>query len=150
MSNVQMITVPVRCLTLLAAVSAHPLSAVPALAPGGCCCNSLSLLLPPQVPVEVNTDLLKQLLDMGFSEARAARGLHFSGNSTLEGAINWLAEHEGDEDINHPLLVPKVWQQADNKFTHGQACSARVAGSQFVLDGTAAPAYTCLRTCQCC
>lgn len=67
-----------------------------------------ALLALSQVPVEVNMALLKQLLDMGFSEARAARGLHFSGNSTLEGAVNWLAEHEGDADIDQPLLVPKV------------------------------------------
>jgi hypothetical protein len=38
----------------------------------------------PQVPVEVNVELLQQLKDMGFGETRAARGLHFSGNSTLE------------------------------------------------------------------
>jgi uncharacterized UBP type Zn finger protein len=37
-----------------------------------------------QVPVEVNVELLQQLKDMGFGETRAARGLHFSGNSTLE------------------------------------------------------------------
>lgn len=39
---------------------------------------------------------------------RATRALHFSGNSSVEGAINWLAEHEGDADLNEPLLVPKV------------------------------------------
>lgn len=37
-----------------------------------------------QVPVEVNPELLQQLTGMGFAETRAARGLHFSGNSTLE------------------------------------------------------------------
>ena len=26
----------------------------------------------------------------------------------LQGAINWLAEHEGDEHLDEPLLVPKV------------------------------------------
>lgn len=62
--------------------------------------------------MEVKPDLLRELLEMGFSEARAARGLHFSGNSTLEGAINWLAEHEKDADIDEPLLVPKVRQLA--------------------------------------
>ncbi|KAF8072947.1 ubxn1 [Scenedesmus sp. PABB004] len=59
------------------------------------------------VPVEVKPELLAELLGMGFSEARAARGLHFSGNSTLEGAINWLAEHEAEPELDTPLLVPK-------------------------------------------
>jgi uncharacterized UBP type Zn finger protein len=45
---------------------------------------------------------------MGFGEARAARALHASGNSTVEGAVNWLTEHEGDADLDEPLLVPKV------------------------------------------
>jgi uncharacterized UBP type Zn finger protein len=52
--------------------------------------------------------MLQELLGMGFGEARAARGLHFSGNISIEGAINWLAEHEGDADLDEPLLVPKV------------------------------------------
>lgn len=47
------------------------------------CCGGINLCLL-QVPVEVNPDLLQQLTEMGFGETRAARGLHFSGNSTLE------------------------------------------------------------------
>ena len=34
--------------------------------------------------------------------------LHFSGNSTLEGAINWVEEHAEDADIDEPLLVDKA------------------------------------------
>jgi hypothetical protein len=104
--------------------------------------------------------LLHELLAMGFSEPRAARGLHFSGNSTIEvggwaycvcvgggdalrlmcdithqthsvllaavcrvccsamlcctqqGAINWLSEHEADDNLDTPLLVPKVCVRA--------------------------------------
>jgi uncharacterized UBP type Zn finger protein len=63
---------------------------------------------PLQVPVEVSPQLLQELLAMGFGEARAARALHFSGNSALDGAISWLEEHEGDADLDEPLLVPKV------------------------------------------
>jgi hypothetical protein len=72
------------------------------------CCFHMRRFVVPQVPVEVRPEMLTELLGMGFGEARAARGLHFSGNSSIEGAINWLAEHEGDADLDEPLLVPKV------------------------------------------
>lgn len=49
-----------------------------------------------------------ELEGMGFSSNRAVRALHHSGNSSIEGAINWLTEHEEDKDIDEPLLVPQV------------------------------------------
>jgi hypothetical protein len=53
-------------------------------------------MLVPQVPVEVNPELLQQLTEMGFGETRAQRGLHFSGNSTLEvGACGQLCFEAG-------------------------------------------------------
>jgi uncharacterized UBP type Zn finger protein len=55
----------------------------------------------------VKVDVLAQLEDMGFGHARALRALHFSGNSSLEGAINWLEEHAEDADLDQPLLIPK-------------------------------------------
>lgn len=33
--------------------------------------------------------------------------VHFSGNSTIEGAMNWLEEHQTDVDIDQPLRLPK-------------------------------------------
>lgn len=66
------------------------------------------------VPVEVPQQMLQPLLDMGFPENRAKRAIHFSGASTEEGAINWLVEHEEDEDIDEPLMVPKA-KAEDNK-----------------------------------
>ncbi|XP_052145235.1 uncharacterized protein LOC127764395 [Oryza glaberrima] len=58
------------------------------------------------VAPEVNKEMLADLEAMGFTTARATRALHFSGNSTIEGAINWLSEHQEDPDIDEPLLVP--------------------------------------------
>uniref|UniRef100_A0A803KQ08 UBA domain-containing protein n=1 Tax=Chenopodium quinoa TaxID=63459 RepID=A0A803KQ08_CHEQI len=49
---------------------------------------------------EVDKKLLEQLEEMGFSLARAIRSLHYSGNSSLEDAINWIVEHENDSDID--------------------------------------------------
>ena len=52
--------------------------------------------------------MLGELTGMGFGEARAVRALHHSGNSTVEGAVNWLTEHEADDGLDEPLLVPKA------------------------------------------
>ncbi|CAN6447054.1 unnamed protein product [Victoria cruziana] len=49
---------------------------------------------------DVDKKLLEELESMGFSTARATRALHFSGNGGLESAINWVVEHENDEDID--------------------------------------------------
>lgn len=72
------------------------------------------------VPVEVDAEMLSGLQDMGFPENRSKRAIHFSGASTVEGAINWLVEHEGDEDIDDPLFVPKA-KQAGPKLTPEEA-----------------------------
>jgi uncharacterized UBP type Zn finger protein len=74
----------------------------------------------PQVPVEVDEALLKELEEMGFTTNRAKRALHGSGNSTIEGAINWITEHEADADIDEPLMVRKVWHwEAGNSGSWG-------------------------------
>ena len=71
--------------------------------------NTLPLPLPhSKVPAVVDETLLKELEDMGFPLARATRALHFSGNSTVEGAVNWLEGHGDDADLDDPLLVKKV------------------------------------------
>ncbi|URE08245.1 PUB domain [Musa troglodytarum] len=62
---------------------------------------SLKMVVP-----EVDSDLLGQLESMGFPTARATRALHYSGNSSIEAAINWVAEHEDDPDIDQMPLVP--------------------------------------------
>eukprot|EP01023_Acetabularia_acetabulum_P002190 TRINITY_DN10838_c0_g1_i1.p1 TRINITY_DN10838_c0_g1~~TRINITY_DN10838_c0_g1_i1.p1 ORF type:complete len:345 (-),score=101.21 TRINITY_DN10838_c0_g1_i1:209-1243(-) len=66
---------------------------------------------PQMVTPEVTDALKSELLEMGFGEHRVVRALYFSGNSTVEGAINWLMEHEGDEDLDTPLLISKESQK---------------------------------------
>lgn len=55
---------------------------------------------------EVNKELLQELEVMGFPTARATRALHFSGNASVEAAVNWVVEHEDDPEIDQMPLVP--------------------------------------------
>jgi len=61
---------------------------------------------PQEIKDKVNKDLLKEVMEMGFSELRAEKALFKTDNAGLEHAINWLAEHENDEDIDLPLKKP--------------------------------------------
>nr|KJB30004.1 hypothetical protein B456_005G130000 [Gossypium raimondii] len=55
---------------------------------------------------EVDKKLLEELEAMGFPTARATRAIHFSGNTSLEAAVNWVVEHEADPDIDQMPMVP--------------------------------------------
>lgn len=55
---------------------------------------------------EINKKLHDELEAMGFSLPRATRALHYSGNSSVEDAINWVVDHESDPDIDQMPLVP--------------------------------------------
>lgn len=63
------------------------------------------------VPVPVNSELLSQLLEMGFGDARARKGL-VHGRGELEGALAWLTEHQDDADIDQPYLVRRADAEA--------------------------------------
>ncbi|XP_021274496.1 UBX domain-containing protein 1-like [Herrania umbratica] len=55
--------------------------------------------------MEVKMKLLGELEAFGFPRARAVRALHHSGNTSLEAAVNWLIDHDNDEDIDQMPLV---------------------------------------------
>lgn len=61
----------------------------------------------PMVPPEVDVALRQQLENMGFNANLATRALHFSGTSSLEQAVQWIMDHEGQPGIEEPLLVPQ-------------------------------------------
>jgi len=61
---------------------------------------------PPAIKEKVNQDLVKQIVEMGFSEMRAEKALYKTDNAGLDHAVNWLAEHAEDADIDLPLLAP--------------------------------------------
>ncbi|KDP26369.1 hypothetical protein JCGZ_17527 [Jatropha curcas] len=60
--------------------------------------------------LEVNKQLLGEIEDMGFPRARAAKALHYSGNTSLEAAINWIIDHDNDPDIDQlpPLIAVNI------------------------------------------
>uniref|UniRef100_A0A7R9VJY6 UBA domain-containing protein n=1 Tax=Chlamydomonas euryale TaxID=1486919 RepID=A0A7R9VJY6_9CHLO len=60
------------------------------------------------VLADVNAEMMAELESMGFPHNRAVRALHFSGNSTVEGAINWLEANESDPDLDKELMVAKA------------------------------------------
>merc|ERR1712176_475246 len=47
---------------------------------------------PPEIKEKVNQDLLKDLMEMGFSELRGEKALYKTDNAGLEHAVNWLTE----------------------------------------------------------
>jgi len=61
---------------------------------------------PPEIKEKVNQDLVKQIVEMGFSELRAEKALYKTDNAGLEHAVNWLSDHAEDADIDLPLLKP--------------------------------------------
>nr|GMD63536.1 vicilin-like seed storage protein At2g18540 [Ipomoea batatas] len=63
---------------------------------------------------EVDQNLLTELEAMGFPKARATRALHYSGNASLEAAVNWVVEHESDPDVDEMPLVPVSSKKAES------------------------------------
>eukprot|EP00752_Nemacystus_decipiens_P014348 g12765.t1 len=53
--------------------------------------------------------LVSQLMEMGFAEIRAKKGLMFGNGNDMENAVNWLMEHQEDADIDEPI------PEGDNK-----------------------------------
>jgi len=63
---------------------------------------------PPEIKEKVNQELLKQVIEMGFSEMKAEKALFKTDNAGVEFAVNWLAEHAEDADIELPLKPQPV------------------------------------------
>ncbi|CAM9371678.1 unnamed protein product [Pylaiella littoralis] len=47
--------------------------------------------------------LVSQLVEMGFAEIRAKKGLMFGNGSDMDNAVNWIMEHQEDQDIDEPI-----------------------------------------------
>lgn len=57
------------------------------------------------VPLPVDEGILKELLDMGFSDVRARKGIHHGKN--LDGAVSWISANENDPSIDEAYMVKK-------------------------------------------
>lgn len=79
---------------------------------------------PPEIKEKVNKELLKQLMDdMGFSELRAEKALYKTDGGGIEHAINWLAEHGEDADIDIPLAKPRAAPPPKPKMSTEEAAA---------------------------
>ena len=70
------------------------------------------------------------------------RALHFSGNSTVEGAINWLEGHEADVNLDEPLMVKKVQQGEDAAGAYGSGILFRYESHAMKCGCKRAPTLT--------
>jgi thiol-disulfide isomerase/thioredoxin len=58
---------------------------------------------------------LKTLIeDMGFTELRAQKGLLYGTGGTLEGAVEWLMQHQDDTDIDEPITATTTAENAQS------------------------------------
>uniref|UniRef100_A0A6N2NBL9 UBA domain-containing protein n=1 Tax=Salix viminalis TaxID=40686 RepID=A0A6N2NBL9_SALVM len=59
--------------------------------------------------LEANKRLLEELEDMGFPRIQAAKALHFSGNTDIEAAINWIIDHENEPNVDPiPMIAVNI------------------------------------------
>ncbi|KAJ6390038.1 hypothetical protein OIU77_024292 [Salix suchowensis] len=59
--------------------------------------------------VEANKRLLEELEEMGFPRIQAAKALHFSGNTDIEAAINWIIDHENEPNVDPiPMIAVNI------------------------------------------
>ena len=68
-------------------------------------CEAVEMIDPTENLKKEDIETLTN--SMGFSEIRAQKGL-INGNGSVEGAVEWLLNHQDDDDIDDPVeKVPK-------------------------------------------
>ena len=80
----------------------------------------------PRAPVEPDASIVAQLVSMGFSENGSKRAAIATGNSSAEGAAEWVFAHMEDPDFNDPPTIPAA--RAANRELTRQPASATGAG----------------------
>ena len=51
----------------------------------------------------VNQDIYGQLMEMGFTEVRVLKALVKTGSESLDAAVNWIEQNQGNADIDGPI-----------------------------------------------
>ena len=69
-------------------------------------CAEVEMIDPTEALNKEDVETLTS--SMGFSEIRAQKGLLNGNCGTVEGAVEWLLQHQDDDDIDDPIeKVPK-------------------------------------------
>ena len=66
---------------------------------------------------KLDPELVKTLTEsMGFSLIRAQKGLLYGNGGTVEGAVEWLMEHQDDDDIDEPIAKEPATEAAVQSY----------------------------------
>lgn len=77
------------------------------------------------VSVPVDETILKEMIDMGFPDVRARKSIVHG--KTLEGALQWISEHEDDPEIDQPYLVKKSSLEPKRELTEEEKAQKMLA-----------------------
>ena len=80
-------------------------------------------------PPVVTKESVDALLEMGFTEVKAQKALLRTANAGVEPAINWLADHGDDADIDAPIAEAFEVKTAE-EVGAAAAAAAAAGGSQ--------------------
>ncbi|CAG9319037.1 unnamed protein product [Blepharisma stoltei] len=80
----------------------------------------------------INQDYLQSLLEMGFSRAIAEKSLYFTQSSSLENSIDWIHEHQNDQDIEEELQIPSINDNSPKMTKQEAIMKAREIKSKFI------------------
>ena len=71
---------------------------------------------------DVDDERVAMLVSMGFSRNKALRALHYTGDGTIEQAVEWISSHEEDPECSdEPFVKPHADASAKPKLTPEQA-----------------------------
>jgi thiol-disulfide isomerase/thioredoxin len=64
---------------------------------------------PEDLTANLDKEAIQTLIEsMGFALLRAQKGLLYGNGGTIEGAVEWIMEHQDDDDIDEPIAATHV------------------------------------------